>query len=336
MQFKSIEDLVERTEINAKAAECLGLAGALSTLEDDLNELESAEYTKEMVSHIRKVKLWKMREEKYEENLRTKEERFRREVEERQEKMEKKVDKYQERVRIHNQRLLEVKEKNQIKEEKGQKLIKIPEPPSPPKPLKEIVYPTTSEKPEEPQPLGKPRITLSLRERIRLQRDMLKIYISGHPLDEVQEEEGVTKIQDLPLLPKGSTSRIQGVLQSLRVTTTRTGTLMARLRIEDKTGTTEVVAFSRVYEGLKGTLEEGNLYKVIGKVDTLKIYDPESGEERTHIQLKGLKIQPLKISADKEWDINYPLLKGSLRILPGLRQKAKGLALKVLSPHYER
>ena len=53
-----------------------------------------------------------------------------------------------------------------------------------------------SKKPNPPNPPIKPRIVLSPREKIRLEREMLKVYVSGHPLDEIQSSNKVISIEE--------------------------------------------------------------------------------------------------------------------------------------------
>jgi DNA polymerase III alpha subunit len=330
MKFKSIREVIEKTGANAKAAECLGKSGALSNLDEDFNELESAEYAKSFVSFLRERERYIQRLEKYEETIRTKEEKFREKVEERRIKQEAKDQKYRERLIKYEKKFAEVKEKNLIRAEKNKKLLKEPEKPVEPRQLVEITYPNIPKEPEPPKEPLKPKVLLSSRERIRLQREMLHLYLSGHPLDEVAESKDVTNIKNLSESDSKSWHTIRGVLQSLKVTNTRTKKLMARLRIEDKTGSIEVVAFPKVYESLKGSLLEGELYEILGRLDITK-KELDTGEEFSHIQFIGTRVQQIRIGSDKEWSILYPLLKGNLHILPSKAQKSKGQAERVLT-----
>jgi len=339
MTISSIRDIVERTSANAKALECLGKAGAFNNLEDGLNELEAAEYGREMVVYLRDLGKFKERSAKHAESLHQKEEKFRDKVEARRVRMEEKDAKYQKKLTEYEARLAEVQVKNAARGDK--KPLKEPVKPLPPKPLKGVEYPKPSKVPTEPPEPPRPRIALSQRERVRLQREMLYIYLTGHPLDEALPENGLTPIGDLALLvspdgeevPKKKRKKIvvtiRGVLLSHKVTNTRSKKLMARLRLEDKTGSIEVVVFPALYDSLKGLLTDGEIYKVTGEVDTTKNVG-DDGEERSHTQVKGKKVRAVRIGSDKEWDINYPLLRGGLRILPGPAQKSKGLAASTI------
>ena len=329
MQFKSIRELIEKTGANARAAESLGKSGALNSLEEDLNEIEAAEYAREVVSFLREEEKYKERVIKYEKTIEDKEKKFREKVEERRRKQEEREQKYNERIAEYEKKLAKVTEGNIKRAATGGKQVKEPKKPADLNPLKEISYPKLPTKPIAPAEPTKPRLTLSARERIKLQREMLHLYISGHPLDEVPEKKGVTNIKNLHEVESSSWCTIRGVLQSLKATQTRKKRLMARLRIEDKTGSIEVVAFPKLYESLKGVLTEGELYEILGRVDTIK-RESDEGEEFLHTQFIGTKVKAIKVGSDKEWDISYPLLKGSLHILPGKVQKSKGLAKTVI------
>ncbi len=330
MRFTSIQQVIELTGANAKAAECLGKSGALNNLDEGLNEIESAEYARSLVVYFREREVYKERLSKYESLVQNKEARFREKVEERRIKQKAKDCKYEERIRIFEAKLLEIQLKNKAKEAAGKRLTKEPTKPPPPRPLKEITYPKLPQRPEEPVLPSKPRMTLSNRDRIRLQREILHIYLSGHPLDEVPIDKKITEIKDLGLLEHKDQATIYGVLQFMKENQTRTKQLMCRLRLEDKTGSIEVVLFPRVYKSAKSLLEEKQLYKISGQVDITK-KESSSGEEFSHTQFAGHKVEILHIGSDKEWDIVYPLLKGVLHILPSDRQKSKGLATTILA-----
>lgn len=329
MRFTSIKEVIQKTNADAKAAECLGKSGALNGLSEELNELEAAEYARQLVVYLRDKEKYLERLAKYQSAIEKKEESFRKKVEERREKQEVRDAKYNERLIAWQKKMAHVVEENAKRAASGKKLLKEPKKPTELDPLKEIEYPKLPEEPVEPTEPVPPRAMLSTRERIKLQREMLNLYISGHPLDDAPPKDGVTEIKNLADAAGDSWCVVRGVLQSLKVTNTRTKKLMARLRIEDKTGSIEVVAFPKLYESLKGSLTEGELYEVLGRIDITK-RESDSGEESTHIQFIGTKVLPIRIGSDKEWDITYPLLKGSLHVLPGKIQKSKGVAKTII------
>jgi len=330
MKFTSIKDLVERVPLNAKAAECLGLSGSLSNLGEDLNELEASEYLKSLMVYSREFKKFEERKLKVDELSDKKEEDFRQKLDERTKKQQEAQEKYQLKLDEYNKKLAEVRTTNLERASTEKKLLNEPKKPNEPKPLREVTIPKIIQLEPPVEPI-KQRIMFSQRDRVRNEREMLHLYLSGHPLDEVQKRDDVISIKDLTEIESGDSCIIQGVLQSLKVTNTRKKTLMARLRIEDKTSSIEVVAFPKLYESLKSNLIEGELYEILGRVDITKKYSDETEEESTHIQIIGKRVQAIHVGQDKEWEIIYPLLKGKIRILPGIENRSKSSALKILN-----
>ncbi len=330
MRFTSIKEVIETTGINSKAAECLGKAGAFCSLDEELNEIEAAAFARETVLWLRAEEKYIEQIAKYRNAIDTKEEKFRNKVEERRVKQEAKDKKYKEKITEYEQKRETIQKENLLRINTTKKSLNEPKKPAKPKELKEITYPKYPTEPMAPQKLAKPRIILSIRERIKLQREMLYLYLTGHPLDEVPEKKDITKIKDLLNIEEDSWLTIRGVLQFLKVTNTRKKKLMGRLRIEDKTGSIEVVAFPHVYESLKNTLVEGELYEIMGRVDITR-RESDTGEEFAHTQFIGTKVKTIRVGSDKEWDLIYPLLKGNLRVLPGNIQKSKGLAMTILA-----
>ena len=343
MTFSSIEQVIELTGINAKAAEVLGKSGAFSTLQDELNEIESAQYAKEMVGYLRELKRYRERVAKHKDSFKTKNEAFREKVEARRRKMEEKEVAHQIKFEEWRKEVARREELNIANEAAGKRLLKIPAQPKAPKPLAAIAPPKETKAPNPPERPARPLATLSQRERVRLQREVLYMYLTGHPLDEVAEDKSVTNIATLKEVAENSSvtasigktkniKTIRGVLLSYKVINLRSKQLMARLRIEDKTGSIEVVAFPSIYKTLQGLLEEGQILKILGEVDRVKSINHE-GQEQAHAQFKGLKFSTVRVGSDKEWDIKYPLLKGNMRILPTTRQQSKGKAVSIIMQH---
>ena len=96
-------------------------------------------------------------------------------------------------------------------------------------------------------------------EILAFEKEVLGIYVSGHPLDEyekmwrknvsavtldfeVNEETGKVKVED------NSNNVIGGIITNKVVKTTRTNSMMAFITIEDLVGTVEVIVFPRDYE----------------------------------------------------------------------------------------
>ena len=123
-------------------------------------------------------------------------------------------------------------------------------------------------------------------ELLAYEKEVLGIYISGHPLEEYQElieknithnsldflneeeeetgEAGVFQKRNRP--SDGEIAVIGGMIMAKSVKTTRTNSLMAFLTLEDLYGTVEVVVFSREYDKYRMYLEEEEKVLIRGRV----------------------------------------------------------------------
>jgi len=118
-------------------------------------------------------------------------------------------------------------------------------------------------------------------ECLAYEKEVLGIYISGHPLEEYVDliEKNCTRTsQDfLPAeegelmgtanVADGESVVIGGMLVGKTVKTTKTNSLMAFLTIEDLYGTVEVIVFPRDYEKYKAILEPEGKFFVKGRAD---------------------------------------------------------------------
>lgn len=111
---------------------------------------------------------------------------------------------------------------------------------------------------------------------LAFEKEILGIYISGHPLEEdqelwehnitnttldfVQEEDTSIKVTD------GENVIIGGMITGKTVKTTRTNSIMAFITIEDLLGTIEVIIFPRDYEKHKPFLIEDSKVFIKGRV----------------------------------------------------------------------
>lgn len=113
---------------------------------------------------------------------------------------------------------------------------------------------------------------------LAFEKEVLGIYISGHPLDEYEEkwrksitattadfqpdeETGRTKVHD------GTREVIGGMIIDKTVKHTRTNQMMAFLTVEDLLGTVEVVVFPRDFEKNRVLLDVDNKVFVRGRVN---------------------------------------------------------------------
>lgn len=112
---------------------------------------------------------------------------------------------------------------------------------------------------------------------LAFEKEVLGIYISGHPLEEYEEmwkkhitnttadflmdeETGETAAKD------GATAQIGGIISDKKIKYTKNDKVMAFLQIEDLVGTIEVIVFPKDYEKNSSKLVEDNKIFVKGRV----------------------------------------------------------------------
>jgi DNA polymerase-3 subunit alpha len=116
-------------------------------------------------------------------------------------------------------------------------------------------------------------------ETLRAEQEVLGFYLSGHPLEEragLLALLATGRISDLAGQKGGSEVMVAGMVVSLAETTVKSGRFegkkMARLRLEDLTGSIGVTCFPRTWEEQKSRLAEGAVVVVGAKLE-------EKGEE---------------------------------------------------------
>jgi len=151
----------------------------------------------------------------------------------------------------------------------------------------------------------------SKEELLALEKEVLGIYVSGHPLDDykekinknvtgysydfiVDEETGKPKVED------GSLKTIGGMITSKTVKTTRHNGIMAFITLEDLFGSIEVIVFPKDFERYKSILEIDNKVFIRGRVTV---------EEDKDAKLICQEIIPFDAVPREIW-IRFPDLSG--------------------------
>ncbi|MDQ7822750.1 MAG: DNA polymerase III subunit alpha [Candidatus Eremiobacteraeota bacterium] len=105
---------------------------------------------------------------------------------------------------------------------------------------------------------------------LRFEKEMLGLFISDHPLNsvkEVMEAKVPHRIADCTALGNGAQVVCAGLIQTVKKISTKKGQQMAFVKIEDFSGTAEVVVLPKVYDQGRDYLEEDGLIIVKGKVE---------------------------------------------------------------------
>lgn len=107
-------------------------------------------------------------------------------------------------------------------------------------------------------------------ELLRLEKEHLGFYVSGHPLDSYRSIWDKTVNLDIRKIERSSTDKpytILGMIKNVRNLVTRKGDRMAFAVLEDFNGAVELTVFSRTFEKYGHLLVEDAIVGVIGKVD---------------------------------------------------------------------
>uniref|UniRef100_UPI000593342C DNA polymerase III subunit alpha n=1 Tax=Gorillibacterium massiliense TaxID=1280390 RepID=UPI000593342C len=116
-------------------------------------------------------------------------------------------------------------------------------------------------------------------QQLELERELLGMYLSGHPLDEYDDLLTELEIDLIPYLielPDNSEALVAGMVVSIKSILTKKGQEMAFIELEDRIDKVEVVLFPELWRAVKDKVSKGRLLMVRGKVqqqeeDTCKL-----------------------------------------------------------------
>ena len=128
----------------------------------------------------------------------------------------------------------------------------------------------------------------SEKELLAMEKEMLGLYISGHPLEAyrkiIEQEATINTLrmkeisdvesnenselqeQDLPRYRDGQVVRIVGIIDSVKKKYTKTNKIMAFTTIEDLYGQCEIIVFENCYQMCSSYLMEGSIVVVEGRL----------------------------------------------------------------------
>jgi DNA polymerase-3 subunit alpha len=106
------------------------------------------------------------------------------------------------------------------------------------------------------------------KERLTWERELLGLYISSHPLDNYDAyfEEQTIPIIELTSDADSKLLTVGGLISTIRTIITKSGSKMAFVKLEDKTGETEIIVFPNLYEQLGSQLIQDAVIRAKGKV----------------------------------------------------------------------
>jgi len=148
----------------------------------------------------------------------------------------------------------------------------------------------------------------SKRELLEMEREMLGLYISSHPLDEykayilknstvnsldISGEENEEESNEESVDYDGKNVSICGIFNRVKILMTKSGKNMMFAELEDLYGSVELVLFPNVYERFENILNNDTVIKVSGKVSIKE-------DEKTKILVSNINlIENNKIESEK-------------------------------------
>ncbi len=108
------------------------------------------------------------------------------------------------------------------------------------------------------------------KDKLNCEKEVLGIFISGHPLEKYKDEIDAlpcTSISDLGEESAGGEAAIVGLITNLKVKTSKNGKLFGTANIEDTGGIIEALFFPNVYEAYGELIESDEPLMIKGKVE---------------------------------------------------------------------
>ena len=185
------------------------------------------------------------------------------------------------------------------------------------------------------------------KELLAMEKEMLGLYISGHPLEEyrlaiekestidtlkmknIQEDESseTVELDDKPKYRDGQMVRIVGIIESVKKKYTKTNKIMAFTTIEDLYGQCEIIVFENCYQMCSNILLEGSIVLIEGR---LSIREDEAVKIVANkiIEFKGEmhqehKSNSITIDITNLSDEQKDKLRGAIRFFAGDRNNCR-------------
>ncbi len=199
------------------------------------------------------------------------------------------------------------------------------------------------EQEETPQSLVLPDVEeYSLRERMDMEKETTGLYLSGHPMDEYREavrrigapsigailsdfaaEDGPRRFAD------GQNVVLAGLVDSVRTRTTKNNTLMSYIRLEDDTGSMELIAFQKALDNGGSYVKDNAALIVKGRLDVrdekepqlvVESFRPLSDLNQIGTQAPPPKEQKLWVKLPSRYDPALKHIEKLLTMFPGNQQ----------------
>ncbi|MFZ0448609.1 MAG: DNA polymerase III subunit alpha [Desulfatiglandaceae bacterium] len=142
------------------------------------------------------------------------------------------------------------------------------------------------------------------KERLKKEKEALGFYITGHPLSKFDREIPLvttSAIQDLPALEDKSRAVIAGMVEELKLKRTRRGDKMAIVRVEDLSGSIEVILFPDLFARSAALLKSDDPLLITGTVERGDRATKIIGQELTTLaSVRQRFIKAILLNLDQE------------------------------------
>ena len=143
----------------------------------------------------------------------------------------------------------------------------------------------------------------SQRDILAMEKDILGIYVSGHPLQEytqILKSKTKHQIADLSQEEDGRRLTIGGVITTLRRTVTKRGETMAYCTLEDLTGSIEVLVFPKTLQKFHSIIETDRIVLMTGRINLQEDNPKFFAEDISLLNLPERKTPKLYIKVDSQ------------------------------------
>ena len=175
------------------------------------------------------------------------------------------------------------------------------------------------------------------KEMLFMEKEMLGIYISGHPLENMrkqieaktnissselrqlnQTEEIEEGVKEIPDLQDGKQVTIAGIITSVKKKYTKNNTIMAFVTIEDLHGQAEIIVFDSCYQNASSLLINDSIVLIEGRLSVREDDEPKivarSIKEFAEIKRKIFEVDITNLAEEQK-----EKLKGAIRFFSGDR-----------------
>ncbi|MFY9114303.1 MAG: DNA polymerase III subunit alpha [Dethiobacteria bacterium] len=136
----------------------------------------------------------------------------------------------------------------------------------------------------------------TVKERLFYEKEVLGLYISGHPLDQyrpiLESLPNLTRCAELTEIDREKKVSVGGILSAVRVIYTVKDRPMAFATLEDLTGSVEVIVFSNLYEKNRELIIEDQPIIIRGRTDIKDEYD-----QKKEVKIIAEEVAPLPLKS---------------------------------------